>query len=226
MINPFSRRKIKPVTKVRWSKIRLNLEQSPAVSNTEKIASWEKYGRPIPSPSAYKQELIKAYARAYHLSTLVETGTYFGEMVEATLNDFEEIYSVELSKDLYKKAANKFRLHKKVHLFQGDSSQVLPQILKKIKQPTLFWLDAHYSAGVTVKGDTNTPVLAELEVLLNHPIKKHLILIDDAREFTGKGDYPTLSQVEKLVADFWPNAHFVSRNDIIRIQPNRKRIDV
>ncbi|MCX6224563.1 MAG: hypothetical protein NTV01_07390, partial [Bacteroidia bacterium] len=36
-------------------------------------------------------------------------------------------------------------------------------------------------------------------VLMDHPCSDHVILIDDAREFTGQNNYPTLAEVEKLV---------------------------
>jgi hypothetical protein len=226
MRSPFGKRDVKHISQDKWFKLRLDIEQSPSVSNADKILAWKRYGCPVPPPSAYKQELVKAYARANRLQVLVETGTYFGDMVEATLNDFTAIYSIELSKLLYKKAVKKFKLHNKVNLLQGDSAQILPNILKKVEQPTLFWLDAHYSEGITAKGDTNTPILDELKAILKHPVRNHLILIDDAREFTGKSDYPTIVQIQDLVSEYWPKARVVVQNDVIRIQQSRQRIEI
>lgn len=214
------------MTEGEWSNARLDLEQSRSLSNPDKIATWVNLGYPVPPPSAYKQELLRTYARAYELNILVETGTYLGEMIEAMLNDFTEISSIELSNDLYARAKERFQENTNVNLFQGDSGQILPKMLKKVRQPALFWLDAHYSSGITSKGALNTPIIDELEIISRHPIKNHLILIDDSRLFVGKDDYPTLIQVRQMVDAFWPNSHLVDRHDVIRIQPDRQDIEI
>ena len=40
-------------------------------------------GKPIPAPNVVKQRTVIGYQRRYRLRTLVETGTYTGEMVQA-----------------------------------------------------------------------------------------------------------------------------------------------
>jgi len=37
--------------------------------------------------------------------------------------------------------------------------------LKDIHEPAVIFLDAHYSGGSTARGDTNTPLLDELEIV-------------------------------------------------------------
>ena len=107
-----------------------------------------------------------------------------------------------------------------INILRGDSSKVLPIILSKIDKPALFWLDGHYSAGITAKGDLNTPILKELKLILNHKIKKNIILIDDARCFVGKDDYPTIAELESFVKKINPNLSFKNEDDIIRITYN------
>ena len=81
--------------------------------------------------------------------------------------------------------------------------------------------DGHYSAGITAKGDLETPIMQELEAILSHSIKNHVILIDDAREFTGMNDYPTVSQLKEFVAKSRPDYQVDLENDILRIhQPS------
>lgn len=149
--------------------------------------------------------------REYKGGILVETGTYEGDMVKAMLDSFAEIYSIELSKELFKKAQKRFAEIKKVHLYQGDSGKILPQILKELKQPAVFWLDAHYSEGYTAKGEKETPIFKELGAILKFPHKA--ILIDDARCFTGKNDYPTIEEIKTLVK----GREVEVKDDIIRI---------
>jgi hypothetical protein len=78
-------------------------------------------------------------------------------------------------------------------------------------------LDGHYSAGNTALGDRETPVSAEVAAILNHPVKGHVVLIDDARNFDGTHDYPTLTALRDYVHRVLPNADFSVENDIIRI---------
>ena len=58
---------------------------------------------------------------------------------------------------------------KNVELLHGDSGTELGNVMNKINQPALFWLDGHYSAGVTAKGDKDTPIYEELVCILNAP---------------------------------------------------------
>jgi hypothetical protein len=86
-------------------------------------------------------------------------------------------------------------------IFQGDSAMQISKIIKMIDEPALFWLDAHFSQGITAKGTVVTPILNELEQILRRPFKD-VILIDDAESFDGTNGYPTTAQLEKFVANF------------------------
>ena len=93
----------------------------------------------------------------------------------------------------------------------------MPKVLKDINKPCLFWLDAHYSGGSTAKGQTNTPVIDELECILNHKNgNEHVILIDDARLFVPENDYPAVEEIKNLVLSTCPNWTFKVKDDIIR----------
>jgi hypothetical protein len=169
-----------------------------------------------------KQKTILFYKKRFSPDIMVETGTYRGDMVSAMKGNFRKIYSIELSDELYKKAADKFGRDKHIKLFLGDSAKVLPDILSEIKEPSLFWLDAHYSAGITAKGEKNTPVFQELETILNHPVRNHVILIDDAVSFVGEHDYPRIEALDELIKKKNPNYALEVSGGIIRIYPKNK----
>lgn len=152
----------------------------------------------VPKPHAVKEAMIREYKKYYGINILIETGTYMGEMVEAMKNSFEKIYSIELNEELYQKVAKKFAKDSNVSILHGDSGDVLPSLLKNITEPALFWLDGHYSGGVTSKGNFNTPIKNEIESIFKHPNKNHVILIDDARLFNGTNDYPTYKEVSLI----------------------------
>ena len=58
----------------------------------------------------------------------------------------------------------------------------------------------------------NDPVKA-----FRHPVKNHVILIDDARLFNGTNGYPTLGEVKEAAETTRPDFSFYVEQDIIRI---------
>lgn len=122
--------------------------------------------------------------RTHQKRVFIESGSYRGDGIQNALDaGFEEIYSIELAPHLYQHCCKRFAGNKHVHLYFGDSSQVLKTILDEINEPVTFWLDGHYSWGDTAKGNSNTPILNELAIIADHHINTHTILIDDVRQF-------------------------------------------
>jgi hypothetical protein len=180
---------------------------------------WMLRGRRLPPPSAFKQRIIARYAGQYGLKTMIETGTHYGDMVAAMRTRFVRIDSIEIYEPLYRKVCERFAGCKNICLHHGDSEKILPAILEALTEPALFWLDAHYSGEGTGKGMLNTPILRELQFILDHPLRKHVILIDDARLFVGRDGYPRLSELTDFVTRQGPDKQFVVQDDIIRICP-------
>jgi hypothetical protein len=192
------------------------------IDQIREIEEWKKNGKPSPPPHIIKQQALKYYADQYKLKTFVETGTYKGEMVKALMNDFDRVYSIELSRDLYKKAQNRFRKNDHVKLIHGDSGEKLKAIMQQIDQPTLFWLDGHYSSGITAKGKKDTPIMEELSNILSCRDKGHVIVIDDARMFGKNKAYPSLEELEIFINSMRINVNISIENDSIRITPSGK----
>jgi hypothetical protein len=165
--------------------------------------------------------ILRKHAREFNLDTFVETGTYLGDTVYAMRRVCKKISSIELSKELAKKARLRFSRYANIQILEGDSTVILPQILKSIDTPCLFWLDAHFSEGVTVVGSSPTPILEEVKAIIEHPVKGHVILVDDARSFVGKSGYPTLEQLNSFVTGSRPDILMGVRNDIIHLRPGK-----
>jgi len=179
------------------------------------LMEWESNGCPVPPPHLVKQLTIKEYQMKYSYDVFIETGTYNGAMVKAQKKNFREIYSIELGLDLFDKAQKKFKRDKNITILQGDSGKVLPDILSKINEPAIFWLDGHYSAGVTARGDKDCPILEELDAILSNKDFEHILLIDDARCFTGERDYPTLEELANYIKTKNDKYHIDIKHDII-----------
>ena len=109
------------------------------------------------------------------------------------------VLTIEVDDVLAKAATDRFRKFENVHVFKGDSSNLLDGITKKIEGSTLFWLDGHYSMGVTSKGLKSSPLSSELQIL-----KKNLdwnlpqvIAIDDIQSINGEDGYPNFSEIQE-----------------------------
>ena len=199
-----------------------NLFKKPTIINhQEQLDEWEKSGRPSPPPHIVKQMAIEEYQKKFNTKILVETGTYLGDMVEAQRDHFEKIYSVELSKKLFQRAVKRFKSYSNINILNGDSGIVLNKILLDISTPALFWLDGHYSEGITAKGVKECPAIEELEAILKSDLP-HIILIDDARLFNGTHDYPTLDEIKQLYEKSSRHYSLTVKNDIIRLIPDIK----
>jgi hypothetical protein len=184
------------------------------------LAWWrEQKPRFLPLPHLLKQEILKRHAAEYHLSILVETGTYMGEMVEALRESFEQVYSIELNEKFAQRAQRYFRGRKNVKILQGDSGIVIGDLMKGIDRPTLFWLDGHWSADETARGEKSTPIMEELGHILRAKDLRHVILIDDARAFGKSEDYPTMDELKSFVLSLRKSVKIFTENDIIRILP-------
>lgn len=186
------------------------------IKDGKKEKKWKEEGCPAPPPHSVKVKTIAEYQKKLGYDLLIETGTFMGEMVEAQKRRFAKVFSVELGEDLFKNAQEKFKKDTNVTIVQGDSGKILPQILKDVNEPAIFWLDGHYSSGVTAKGEKECPIFEELDAIFNSKKINHALLIDDARHFVGEGDYPTIDELTNYIKKKNQAYQVEVKNDIIR----------
>lgn len=182
------------------------------------ITEWIAKDKPIPPPHAIKQIAVEEFQIKFNYNILIETGTFQGDMVEAQRRNFEKIYSIELSEKLFNECKRKFSRFNHINLYRGDSSMVLPSLMKEIFLPAIFWLDGHYSGGITMAGEKNCPINEEINAIFSSPLD-HIILVDDAKDFIGKNDYPTIDALKESIMLFRPNYLFEIKDNIIRAFP-------
>lgn len=128
---------------------------------------------------------------------------------------YDKLYTIELGEDQARTAAYRYSLYEqnnfdnssfdihtkekvdsietynyffdeKLVLICGDSAKYLEEVLNEVDEPALIWLDAHAGAQKYARGPEDVPLLTELEIIKNHPIKNHIIAIDDAHLFGQK----------------------------------------
>jgi hypothetical protein len=162
---------------------------------------------------ALDRDWIARFARTFELRGFIETGTYLGQSLENVCGLFERSISIELSEELHAAARRKFADEAHVTLLLGDSARRMADAAELCAGlPTLYWLDAHWSAGNTARGDENTPILAELTLIAERASADDVVLIDDMRNFVtvppgfaphdALHGYPQIGAVLALLARF------------------------
>ncbi len=165
--------------------------------NKKNFLKWKKRGFLESSPQLVKQNVFKKYG--IKDAPWIETGTYLGLTTNYLSKLFPHVYSIEPEPILYANACRRFK-GKNVTLFNDVSENVLLSLLSSLNNESNinFWLDGHYSAGITFKGNKNCPVEDELEAIEKtfDNFDKIVILIDDVRCFlptnTVYSDYPSI----------------------------------
>ena len=184
-----------------------------------------------PRRKANVPQLIFEYQNQFGYEIFIETGTYRGETTKAVAGKFKTVHTIELSKNLASTAEKSFKkTHPHVVVHQGASEDKLQNILAKIDKPAIFWLDAHYSAGNTARGKVDTPIMQEIQIIFDHKIKNHVVLIDDMRYCRKPDDglggpvkpslaYPSIHRLAEAFLAFNPLYDLTIKNDIFIATP-------
>jgi len=146
-------------------------------------------------------DLFRTYKGTHKI--FFETGTHQGDSVRDAIRlGYEKIISVEILPELQSVNQEYFKDYPQVHLYTGDSNQLITEMLTLVDSPALFWLDGHFEHGM--------PVWAELEAIKNHPIKTHTIIIDDIGLL-----YPNdQDQLKQKILEINPAYQFVIKNQV------------
>jgi len=151
---------------------------------------------------------------ALRLKRAVETGTYLGEGARRLAGLFPIVVTIELSEELYALAAQALAAYPNVEVVLGDSRSELERIVDPA-QPTLYFLDGHWSAGSTAGEDAECPVLEELDAIARGHADD-CVVIDDARLFAAPPPpphdprhWPSLTQILDVFRATRSN-HFVT----------------
>ena len=116
----------------------------------------------------------------------IETGTLNGDTIFAVEPYFNKLYTIEFSQQYYNNTKNKYN-GDKINFMLGDGYKVISELVKKIKDPIIFFLDGHHSGGDTGLGEKECPLYEEIEVINNLFEGEGIIIIDDYRLFQDSG---------------------------------------
>ena len=160
-----------------------------------------------------KPDVLREYAFRFNLTTFVETGTHYGETTVRMLlaPPIDRVYTIELD-PVY---GNRFQGDSRVTTLLGSSIDELPKVMRLLKGPALFWLDAH-AGDISDLNPKHFPLRQELEIIFGSvgSAAGSVVLVDDAR-FIGYGHYPALREIRALA----PGHKIEMIDDILRIEP-------
>ncbi len=189
------------------------------IKTQKSMSEWRKRNFSDNSPQIVKQNVFLKYG--IKDAAWVETGTYLGTTTSYLSGLFPHVYSLEPEPKLYAAACERFK-DKNVSLFNDVSENIFPSLLPKLSGNINFWLDGHYSAGTTFKGEKDCPVEDELIAIEQNfdNFNKISILIDDVRCFLPNNssytDYPSIDYLVDWARRM--NFHWRIEHDIFIMQ--------
>ncbi|GDZ95224.1 methyltransferase FkbM family protein [Planktothrix agardhii CCAP 1459/11A] len=147
------------------------------------------------------QNLISLLQKEYNIETFIEAGTFQGVTAVWASTLFKNVFTIELSEQLYTNTSANYQHIQHIKFLYGHTVEHLKAIVPQLQGSALFWLDAHWSGGITAGQEEECPILRELQIIKESEWE-HFILIDDARLFLSPPPAP--HQLEQ-----WPALHEV-----------------
>ena len=149
------------------------------------VLFWALKGFNVPAPNYVKWNVLRN--KFIKNCVCVETGTYLGETTSFLAKNTLEVITIEPQSDLHYFSKVRLSKHKNISFLYGTSEELLPLIIKKLseRETVNFWLDGHYSGGITYRGIEDSPIVSELNWILplTLNLKEVVVAIDDFRDF-------------------------------------------
>lgn len=121
------------------------------------------------------------------------------------------------------RAKKRFFNNSGIHVWEGDSVLILPLIMKQIKSNVLFWLDGHYSHGITSMGEKPCPIYEEISAInsVKYAAVNYSIFIDDAKSFGFEPEYPSINDLKACIGQYFPEKEVYISNNIVIVRSCR-----
>ncbi len=175
------------------------------------------------------RQLVLAIRQYFGANCFVETGTFQGATAVWAGGVFPSVVTIEASEQLHAQAVAQFGHLKNIRFLCGSSPAVLREIVPSLAQPAIFWLDAHWSGGVTAGSEYECPLLEEIRAI-DGCGEQAFILIDDARLFMSPPplphkaeQWPDLASVLGALREKYPARYVVISEDVIIAAPGMAR---
>jgi hypothetical protein len=169
------------------------------------------------------ESLVLNLVKNNNVKNFIETGTYKGNSSFWAAKHFDNVFTIELNKELYEETSSRKDAPKNITFLQGNSKDVLPELVNTLDGQSIFWLDGHWCMGAGGKED-ECPLMNELMAISK--TKDSIILIDDARCFLGPlppphnaNDWPRIDEIFSLIRNYFPDYTSTIVEDVIVAVP-------
>jgi hypothetical protein len=171
------------------------------------VSGWSQRGFSSPAPHFVKMRVLKRWGGS---NTWIETGTFLGHTSKALSEFAAHVYTIEPDPELYDQAKKSLKQFKNVTTIHGLSEEKLDTLIGNLSQEEMkdvsFWLDGHFSSGITFQGPIDTPIVLELGLIAERltTLGNITVFVDDIRCFDPDNpEYSTYPDLNFLVN--WAN---------------------
>lgn len=179
------------------------------------------------------KELVLLLKKLLSARNFIETGTYQGNTANWASGCFDNVDTIEYSEALFGELEKKYGNSNNLHLHFGDSRKILPKLSQKLKEPSIFWLDGHWSGGYTYGEADQCPLIDEIDTIVSTTKPLYALLIDDARLFLSPPpkpndikQWPTIDIIIDHIRKGMVNPYIVVYNDVIVVVPEVFKLEV
>lgn len=160
-----------------------------------------------------KADVLASYFSSYQPGVVIETGSWMGSSSCAQFADRARVILIDAQESNIELLGKR---EPPLELWMGDSAILLPRVLRFVREPALFWLDAHWM-GFEDEPASGAPLIAELEAIAawEHG-PQSVVLIDDVRMLGSGPGWPSLEEIASVVPKTWETA---VTDDILRFTP-------
>lgn len=170
------------------------------------------------------KEIVLEFKKAGGYRNFIETGTFQGGSSFWAAAHFDQVYTIEIDPAISRQTASKPDCPANIEFLVGNSKDVLPQLVQRVTEPSVFWLDGHWCNKSEVGKDMECPILDEIKALKT--FGDSVILIDDARAFLGplppphdQSQWPRIDTLFLLLKDQFPQNFVTIADDVIYCIP-------
>ena len=134
-----------------------------------------------PSPNHIKQQTV--LRNGLKDAVWIETGTFLGDTTALMAATGNLVFTIEPEPNLYLRAVERFQGMSNVTVINELSEIAMPKLLSEKRGAVNFWLDGHYSGGITFKGPKDTPLADELREIAKSRTNMTdiVVMVDDIR---------------------------------------------
>ena len=180
---------------------------------------------------------LKYLQEKLNLKTAIEAGTYLGGSAIELAKIFETVYTIEKSEEIFEIGKKNLMNIRNISHIKGDTREVIENLIGG-NDMVLFWIDSHWSGGLTYGKDDECPLIDELRTIFSKTYKSAAIMVDDARLFMAPPPYPnnernwpTLKEIssevpEEFEINIWEDVIYITPKSADMRKYLQKRVTI